>query len=150
MVRRLADQSRAGRQLLVNTTDLYDGKMWVWDLGHESERAVQTGDIDRVHRILLASSGIPGAFPFREVTKPTWRSIDVTRYATITAMWHLFARAEISILTRGGEFEVRVAAVPNDFVPPKEGTFVKVTMNALADPGERMGADTNSSLTNIP
>jgi hypothetical protein len=58
--------------------------------------------------------------------------------------------AEISKMTRGGEFEVRVAAVPNDFVPPKEGTFVKETMNALADLGERMGANTNSWLTSIP
>jgi hypothetical protein len=214
MVHRIADQSREGRQILVNTTDLDDRKMWVWDIGHEAERAVQTGDIERVHRILLASSGIPGAFPFREidgtlyvdggvtgnilyggrlredqslpavwsstypnlpipkvrywvifnnrlrplpqVTEPTWiavvsRSIDVsTRYATITAMKHLFAQAEISKMTRGGVFEVRVVAVPNDFIAPKEGTFVKETMNALADLGERMGANTNSWLTQIP
>jgi len=214
MVRRIADNSRAGRQLLVNTTDLDDGGMWVWDLGREAQRAAQTGNMERVQRILLAPSGIPGAFPFREidgalyvdggvtgnilyggrlredqslpavwaatypnlpipkvrfwvifnnrlrplpqVTKPTWvavvsRSIEMgTRSATITAMRHLFAQAEISRMKRGGEFEVRVAVVPNDFVPPKEGTFEKETMNALADLGERMGADTNSWLTKIP
>ena len=214
LVRRIADQSTSGRQLLVNTTDLDDGGMWVWDLGHEAEQAAQNGNIDRVHRVFLASSGIPGAFPFREingspyvdggvtgnilyggrfredqslpavwaanypnlpvpkvrfwvifnnrlrplpqVTEPTWiavvsRSIEMgTRASTITAMRHLFAQAEISRMKRGGEFEVRVAAVPNDFVPPKAGTFVKETMNALADLGERMGADTNSWLTKIP
>jgi len=214
LVRRIADQSTSGRQLLVNTTDLDDGGMWVWDLGHEAEQAAQNGNIDRVHRVLLASSGIPGAFPFREIngslyvdggvtgnilyggrfredqslpavwaanypnlpvpkvrfwvifnnrlrplpqmTEPTWiavvsRSIEMgTRASTITAMRHLFAQAEISRMKRGGEFEVRVAAVPNDFVPPKADTFVKETMNALADLGERMGADTNSWLTKIP
>jgi len=40
--------------------------------------------------------------------------------------------------------------MPNDFVPPKEVSFVKETMNALADLGERMGADTNSWLAKIP
>jgi hypothetical protein len=40
--------------------------------------------------------------------------------------------------------------VPNDFVPPKPGTFVKETMNALADLGEEMGADPSSWLTSPP
>ena len=94
--------------------------------------------------------------PLPQVTKPTWvavvsRSIEMgTRSATITAMRHLFAQAEISRMKRGGGFEVRVAAVPNDFAPPKEGTFEKESMNALADLGERMGADPNSWLTSIP
>jgi len=52
--------------LLVNTTDVDDGGNRVWDVGSEAQRAVDSGDVDRVHRILLASSGIPGAFPFRE------------------------------------------------------------------------------------
>jgi hypothetical protein len=64
-----------------------------------------------------------------------------TRAATLTAIRHLFAQAEIARLKHGGEVEVRVVAVPNDFVPPKAGVFIKETMNALADLGERMGAD---------
>jgi hypothetical protein len=67
MMRRIADATRQGRFLLVNTTDVDDGGSWVWDVGGEAQRAVETGDVDRVHRILLASSGIPGAFPFRVI-----------------------------------------------------------------------------------
>jgi predicted acylesterase/phospholipase RssA len=67
LLRRIADATRAGRILLVNTTDIDDGGMWVWDVGREAQRAVETGNVDRVYRILLASAGIPGAFPFREI-----------------------------------------------------------------------------------
>ena len=67
MLRRIADASRQERFLLVNTTDVDDGGSRVWDVGSEAQRAVDSGDVDRVHRILLASSGIPGAFPFREI-----------------------------------------------------------------------------------
>ena len=60
---------------------------------------------------------------------------------------HLFALVGISQLKRGGTIEVRAAAVPNDLVPPKPGTFVKETMNALADPGESMGVNPANWLT---
>jgi hypothetical protein len=73
-----------------------------------------------------------------------------TRAATLTAIRHLFAQAEIARLKHGGEVEVRVVAVPNDFVPPKAGVFIKETMNALADLGERMGADPASWQTESP
>jgi len=203
LLQRVADASRAGRVLLVNTTDIDDGGMWVWDVGREAQRAVESGNVDRVHRILLASAGIPGAFPFRDidgslyvdgsvtgnilyggrvheeqsfpalwvaayphlpvptirywvifnnqlrplpqVTEPTWpavvaRSLDLgMRAATITSLRHLFAQAAISRLMRGATIEVRIMAVPDDFVPPKPGTFEKATMDALADLGERMG-----------
>jgi Patatin-like phospholipase len=214
MIRRLADASQQGRFLLVNTTDVDDGGSRVWDVGSEAQRAVESGNVDRVHRILLASAGIPGAFPFREidgalyvdggvtgnilygggtreerslpamwaaaypdlpmptvrywvifnnqlrplpqVTAPTWtaivaRSLEMgTRAATVTAIRHLFAQADIAELKRGGEVEVRVVAVPNDFVPPKAGVFIKETMNALADLGERRGADPASWRTEAP
>jgi hypothetical protein len=208
MIRRIADASRQGRFLLVNTTDVDDGGSRVWDVGSEAQRAVESGNVELVHRILLASSGIPGAFPFREidgalyvdggvtgnilygggtreertlpavwaetypelpvptvrmwvifnnqlrplpqVTAPTWpaivaRSLEMgTRAATVTAIRHLFTQAEIAQLKRGGDVEVRVVAVPNDFVPPQAGVFMKETMNALADLGESMGADPSS------
>jgi hypothetical protein len=67
MLRRIADASRQGRFLLVNTSDVDDGGSWVWDVGSEAQHAVDSGDVDRVHRILLASAGIPGAFPFRVI-----------------------------------------------------------------------------------
>src|SRR5262245_8980022 len=214
MLRRIADASRQGRYLLVNTIDVDDGGNPVWDVGSEAQRAVESGDVDRVHRIVLASSGLPVALPFREtggvacvdggvtgnilyggatreerslpamwaatypelpvptvrywvifnnqlrplpqVTAPTWpaivaRSLEMgTRAATVTAIRHLFTQADIAELKRGGEVEVRVVAVPNDFVPPKEGVFIKETMNALADLGERMGADPTSWRTEAP
>jgi hypothetical protein len=214
MLRRIADASRQGRFLLVNTTDVDDGGSRVWDVGSEAQRAVESGNVERVHRILLASSGIPGAFPFREIdgalyvdggvtgnilyggatreeqslpamwaetypdlpvptlhfwvifnnqlrplpqaTAPTWtaivaRSLEMgTRAATVTAIRHLFTQADIAQLKRGGEVEVRVVAVPNDFVPPKAGVFIKETMNALADLGERLGADPASWRTEAP
>ena len=40
--------------------------------------------------------------------------------------------------------------VPDDFVPPKPGVFVKETMNALADLGEKMGADPSIWSTSPP
>jgi Patatin-like phospholipase len=208
MLHRVADASSQRRSLLVNTSDIDNGGPWVWDVGSEAQRAAESGNCDRVHQILLASSGIPGAFPFREidgsiyvdggvtanllyggarraeetglarwtalyphlpvptvriwvifnnqlrplpqVTKPAWpavftRSLEMaTRAATITAIRHLFAQAEIARLKHGGDVEIRFVAVPDDFVPPKPGVFVKETMNALADLGEKMGADPSS------
>src|SRR5215475_708202 len=189
MLRRIAQAGADGRLLAVNTTDLDTGTSRVFDLVAEAQRAVAAGQVDRVHNIMLASAGIPGAFPFRmidnelyvdggvtgniiyggriaeedslpavwqhayptlpippirywvifnnqlrplpQVTAPTWpavvaRSLEMgTRAATVTAIRHLFTQADIAELKRGGEVEVRVIAVPNDFVPPKEGVFIK-------------------------
>jgi len=65
MIHRMAAEHQAGRALLVNTTDLDDGDMWVWDVGQECQNVVNGGPRDRVMDILLASAGIPAAFPFR-------------------------------------------------------------------------------------
>jgi hypothetical protein len=205
LVRRIAEAGRGGRILAVNTTNVDDASQRVWNLVTEAQRAVETDDVDRIHRIMLASAGIPGAFPFRvindelyvdggvtgniiyggrvkeddslpalwaatypslpipkirywvlfnnqlrpppQVTAPTWpavvtRSLEMgTRAATLTSMRHLHAQAEISRLKRGATVEVRFVAVPNDWVPPQPGVFIKETMNNMADLGEKMGAD---------
>ena len=205
MVRQIVEAGRDGRILAVNTTNVDDGSQRVWNLVAEARRAVETNDVDRIHRIMLASAGIPGAFPFRvindelyvdggvtgniiyggrvkeedslpalwaatypslpipkirywvifnnqlrplpQVTAPTWpavvtRSLEMgTRSATLTSMRHLHAQAEISRLKRGAEVEVRLVTVPNDWVAPQPGVFIKETMNNLADLGEKMGAD---------
>jgi len=65
MLRRIAQAGADGRLLAVNTTDLDTGTSRVFDLVAEAQRAVDSGDVDRVHNIMLASAGIPGAFPFR-------------------------------------------------------------------------------------
>ena len=37
----------------------------MFDLVAEARRALVTGDMDRIRTVILASAGIPGAFPFR-------------------------------------------------------------------------------------
>jgi hypothetical protein len=214
MLRRLVEAGKDGRLLAVNTSNLDFGEMHAWDLVAEAKRALETGESDRVHRILLASSAIPGAFPPREidgnlyvdgaltgnilyggrtrieddamalwqrlypgtpmpkmrywiifnnqfrpppeVVQPNWksvlpRSLDTSsRSATVNAMRHLFAMADVTRLRYGADVEVRYMAVPDDWVPPKPGVFDKEVMNALADMGERMGADPASWRTNPP
>jgi hypothetical protein len=65
MLRRIAKAGADGRLLAVNTTNLDEATSRVFDLVAEAQRAVETGQVDRVHNIMLASAGIPGAFPFR-------------------------------------------------------------------------------------
>jgi Patatin-like phospholipase len=205
LVRRVANADADGRLVAVNTTNLDDGTSRVFDLGAEARRAVNENNLDRIHSVMLASAGIPGAFPFRiiddelyvdggvtgnivyggrisedhslpalwqsaypnlpipkmrfwvifnnqfrpmpVVTAPNWPSViqrameTSTRAATATAVRHLFAIAEISRLKRKADIEVRVVSIPGDWFPPVPGTFIKETMNNLADLGEKMGAD---------
>jgi hypothetical protein len=67
LVRRVASASADGRLVAVNTTNLDDGTSRVFDLGAEAQRAVNDNNLDRIHNIMLASAGIPGAFPFRMI-----------------------------------------------------------------------------------
>jgi hypothetical protein len=199
---------------LVNTTNLDDATPHVFYLVPEAQRAVKTGDVSRFHNILLASAGIPGAFPYREIdgvmyvdgavtenilfggrlpeeqrlvglwhhlypddpmprlrywvifnnqlhapptiVRPRWfdiimRSIETsTRSATLTGIRQLFMLAEIARLKHHADVEVRVIAVPDNWRPVKPGTFVKETMNDLADLGEKLGADPSSWITEPP
>ncbi len=66
-IHRIADEAATGRVLVMNTTNVDDGTMRVWDVGAEAQRAVANNDIDRIQKIMLASSGIPAAFPFRMI-----------------------------------------------------------------------------------
>src|SRR4029453_8300411 len=65
MVRRIAQVGADGRVLAVNTTNLDYGTSRVFDLVAEARRATESGQLDRIHNVMLASAGIPGAFPFR-------------------------------------------------------------------------------------
>jgi predicted acylesterase/phospholipase RssA len=65
--RRVAEESRHGRLVMVNTTNLDDGSQLTFRWGLAAQRAVKDGNVKRLQDILLASSGIPGAFPPREV-----------------------------------------------------------------------------------
>ena len=214
VVARIADAENERRLLFVNTTNLDDASPHVFYLVPEARHAVETGDIERFHRILLASSGIPGVFPYREIdgamhvdgavtsnmifgsripeeqrlpalweslypgvpmprlrywvifnnqfqappttVAPRW--IDIvhhsimlsTRSASLASMRQLHLMAEIARLKRHADIEVRIVAVPDDWAPPKPGTFVRESMNELADLGERMGADPASWRTTSP
>jgi hypothetical protein len=91
-----------------------------------------------------------------QVTPERWpdimsrATIMATQTSTVNSMRHLFAMAEIAKLKRNVDWEVRVMAVPDEWVPPKPGTFVAEVMNDLADLGERMGADPASWRTDPP
>jgi hypothetical protein len=72
--RRVADETSRGRMLFINTTNLDDGSQLPFRWGVAAQRAVKDGDIRRLQNILLASSGIPGAFPPRQVDE--WLLVD--------------------------------------------------------------------------
>jgi hypothetical protein len=73
-----------------------------------------------------------------------------TQTSTVNSMRHLFALAEIVRLKYGADVQVRVMAVPEEWVPPKPGSFQAEVMNSLADLGEKMGADPTSWRTVAP
>jgi hypothetical protein len=63
LIAQMAEQSRAGKLLAISSTDLDLGRQKFWEVGAESEAAVQSGNYDRVQRIMLASAAIPAVFP---------------------------------------------------------------------------------------
>jgi predicted acylesterase/phospholipase RssA len=214
MLERIAAQEGSGRLLLVNTTNIDLGDSRPWDMVAEAKASLAAGDPERVHRILLASAGIPAIFPARaigphlyvdgaitgnilygarvdqetgvaaqwrakhgnapaprvrywvifnnqfrfppEVTRERWADIMTratmmaTQGATVSAMRHLEANAELTRRKYGIDVELRVMAVPESWVPPAAGTFNKEVMNALADLGEKMGADSASWSNGVP
>jgi len=214
MLERIAAQEASGRMLLVNTTNIDLGEMRAWDLLAEAKAALAAGEPERVHRILLASAGIPAIFPaqqigphlfvdgaitgnilygarvdqekgvaaqwrakhgrapaprvrywvifnnqFRfppQVTRARWpdimsrATIMATQNATVSAMRHLAANAELTRIKYGIDVELRIMAVPETWAPKEAGTFKKEVMNDLADLGEKMGADPKSWAIGVP
>ena len=73
-----------------------------------------------------------------------------TQTSTVNSIRHLYALAEIARLKYKTDVQVRLISVPEEWVPPKPGTFVKEVMNELADLGERMGADAASWRSESP
>jgi Patatin-like phospholipase len=78
MVGRIAKAGADGRLLMVNTTNLDTGTSRVFDLVAEAQRAAGSGQLDRMHNIMLASAGIPGAFPFRVIDEELYVDGGVT------------------------------------------------------------------------
>jgi hypothetical protein len=63
LVQAMADAAAEDRMLQIGATNLDFGIGRIFDLGHESTESINSGSLDRVHSILLASSAIPGVFP---------------------------------------------------------------------------------------
>jgi predicted acylesterase/phospholipase RssA len=91
-----------------------------------------------------------------QVTPARWpdimsrATVMATQSATVSAMRHLAASAELIRTRYGMEVELRVMAVPDAWVPKVAGTFKKEVMNDLADLGEKMGADPASWINGVP
>jgi predicted acylesterase/phospholipase RssA len=91
-----------------------------------------------------------------QVTRQRWpdimsrTTIMATQNATVSAMRHLEAHVELMRVKYGVQVELRIMAVPEDWVPSVPGTFKKEVMNALADLGEKMGADPMSWSNGVP
>jgi hypothetical protein len=78
MLRRIAKAGAEGRLLAVNTTNLDEATSRVFDLVAEAQRGADSGQVERVHDIMLASAGIPGAFPFRIIDQELYVDGGVT------------------------------------------------------------------------
>jgi hypothetical protein len=99
--------------------------------------------------------------PLPQVTAPTWpaivaRSLEMSTRgdghrhpASVCPGGHRGAQAWRSSRSPRGCGAERFCAA-QDFVPPKPGVFIKETMNALADLGERLGADPARGRTEAP
>jgi hypothetical protein len=69
VVAQVVQQSHEGRLLRISATNLDYGQRRIWDLGAVAERTMADPkhDLTPLHKILLASSAIPGAFPPVEI-----------------------------------------------------------------------------------
>ena len=67
MLERIAAEDATGRGLIVNTTNVDFGDMHAWNIIAEAKVALARNDPERVPRLLLASAGIPGFFPARDI-----------------------------------------------------------------------------------
>ena len=91
-----------------------------------------------------------------QVTQARWpdimsrATIMATQNATVSAMRHLAANAELTRTKYGIDVELRIMAVPEAWAPQVAGTFKKEVMNDLADLGEKMGADPASWTNGVP
>ena len=67
LVEAIAAGSAENRLLLIGVTNLDVGVGRAIDTGRDAQEAVDSGNFDRIHSALLASSAIPGAFPPIEI-----------------------------------------------------------------------------------
>ena len=62
VIEAIASEHRRGRRLFIGTTDIDRMRPRIWDIGAIASSG-QPGNRELIHKILLASASIPGAFP---------------------------------------------------------------------------------------
>ena len=67
VIRQVAACSKQDRVLGINATNLDLGAMHPFEVSREAQHAVETGDYERVRKIIMASAAIPAAFPPVEI-----------------------------------------------------------------------------------
>ena len=65
--RRLVEAGVTGRQLLIQATDADEGSSHTFDCVAIARKAVETGDVQPLRQVLLATSAIPGVFPPQKI-----------------------------------------------------------------------------------
>jgi hypothetical protein len=99
MLERIAAEDATGRGLIVNTTNVDFGDMHAWNIIAEAKVALARNDPERVPRLLLASAGIPGFFPARDIDNYLYVDGAITgnilygggrgESATLPALWQV-------------------------------------------------------------
>ena len=66
LVTEIAEQNRAGRHLVIGTTNIDNQRLSLWNIGQIAEHATPQATA-LIQEIIIASSSIPGAFPARKI-----------------------------------------------------------------------------------
>ncbi|MBY5944445.1 patatin-like phospholipase family protein [Photobacterium rosenbergii] len=66
LVAEIAEQNRAGRHLVIGTTNIDNQRLSLWNIGQIAEHATPQATA-LIQEIIIASSSIPGAFPARKI-----------------------------------------------------------------------------------
>lgn len=121
LVRALQPGFAEGRQLLVGTTDLDLGRGHAWDLSREVDTTA--AGVDRLDRLLLASTAIPGAFPPVEIdgTYHTDGGIATNLLAVDLEMLRALAAA-VQARGRTQPLTVRLSVLVNLYLSPPVAT----------------------------
>ena len=151
MVRRIAEAGANGRILAVSTTNLDDGTARVFDLVAETQRAINSGQVDRIHNIMLASARIPGASPFRMIDREIYVDGGVTgnivyggRKAerSLPALWQRrYPTLPIPPLRSWVIFNNQFRPVPK--------CVAKLARGHSAEPGDRRAAATATAMRHL-
>ena len=113
----LQGQFARGRQLFIGTTDMDLGRGRVWDVAREADTTAS--GVERLNRLLLASSAIPGVFPPVEIDNHY--HIDggiTTNLLTMDLQFMQALAAEIEERGAAGPVEVNLWVIVNLYLAP--------------------------------